>query len=277
MKLRLSIDEIINRIESEADFSAIAMDNSFTLKIESYNPFVCAAVHDGHQFRNSLSTNCLRSEYDRWYEEDPETKRMVQTLPIVIAGCDSRFEYDLNREPDLAIYKDAWGKQLWKHPLSKDDKELSLQKHHNFYRVVNALIEKIESKYGTAIVYDMHSYNWRRWRREVPTFNIGSKNVDNVRFGNDVEFWRKELATIKLPNSVWTTALLNDTFEGNGYFLKHITKKFENTLVLATEVKKVYCNELNQKIYPDVVNAIEKQLKVKLLHHARDFFRKHRN
>ena len=277
MELHLSIDEIIHNIKSEEVFEGIALDDSFSLKIDKYVPFVCAAIHDGHQFRKSLLPNCLHSDYDRWYEEDPATKEMVHSLPIVIAGCDSRFEYDLNRSPNKAIYKDAWGKQLWKNPLSKTDKKLSLEKYYNFYRVVNALIEKIESKYGIAMVYDMHSYNWRRWNREVPTFNIGSKNVDNDRFGNDVELWRTELSTIQLSNKAWATALLNDTFEGNGYFLRHITKKFRNTLVLATEVKKIYCDEINQRIYPEVVSSIEKQLKVKLWNHVKEFYRKHRN
>ena len=46
-----------------------------------------------------------------------ETKNMVISHPIVIAGLDSRFEYDLNRAPETAIYEDAWGKQLWHSPL----------------------------------------------------------------------------------------------------------------------------------------------------------------
>lgn len=40
-------------------------------------------------------------------------KEMVQSHPVVIAGRDSRFEYDLNQDPDNAIYGDAWGKKLW--------------------------------------------------------------------------------------------------------------------------------------------------------------------
>ncbi|MEP2935407.1 MAG: N-formylglutamate amidohydrolase [Gilvibacter sp.] len=269
---RLSIDEIIERIEGEHPFEAVAKDYSFTIKIEAYVHYVCGAVHDGHQFRKSLWDNCLHSQYDRWFEEDPATKQMVHSHPIVIAGCDSRFEYDLNRGPESAIYEDAWGKQLWRTPLEETEKQHSLDKHDNFYKVVHALIKKLESLHKAIVVYDMHSYNWRRWDREVPVINLGTKNIDNKRFGHQVESWRASLAQLALPNGIDSTAKINDTFYGNGYFLKYITQHFDNALVLATEFKKIYCDELDQIMFPEVVTAIESQLLHKLPEHARQFY-----
>jgi len=264
--LRLSAAEIIAKIEKEETFHAVADDYSFTLKIDTYSYYLCGAVHDGHQFRTELWDNCLHTEYERWYEEDPCTKQMVQSMPMVIAGCDSRFEYDLNRAPDNAIYEDAWGKQLWKQPLAQDQKEKSLAKHHSFYQVVHALISKMEQKYGAAIVYDMHSYNWKRWDRPVPVVNLGTGNIDNKRFSAFAKAWCNELSAIELPHN-----RINDTFQGNGYFLKYITKNFDNTLVLATEFSKIYCDECEYKLYPEVVAAIEEQMKTLLPAHAQTF------
>ncbi len=258
---RLEVHSIIDLIKNEECFEAVSEDYSFTLKIEDYAPHVCGAVHDGHQFRQSLWEDCLHTEYERWYEEDPCTKQMVQSHPIVISGCDSRFEYDLNRAPDTAIYSDAWGKQLWKKPLSDFEKYLSLEKHSNFYKVVHALLEKLQEKYQKVLVFDMHSYNWKRWDREVPTWNLGTKNIDNHRFGRMATEWSKKLGTIALPYGLPQSSLINDTFQGNGYFLKYITTNFKNTLVLATEIAKVYCDELTGVIYPEVVAAVEQQLK----------------
>ena len=273
--IRLSIGEIIKKIEAEDCFHAVASDYSFTLKIDEYVPYVCGAVHNGHQFRKELWDNCMHSEYDRWYEEDPETKNMVISLPIVIAGCDSRFEYDLNRAPEEAVFVTAWGKQLWKNPLPDDQKKKSLAKHENFYKVVHALVKAIEAKHKAAIVYDMHSYNWKRWDREVPTWNLGTSNLDNNRFGEDIEAWRLSLSKMQLPNQIKSTALINDTFFGNGYFLKFITNNFKNTLVLATEIAKVYCDEYEQINFPEVVASVEKQLKERLPKHAKAFIQRH--
>lgn len=269
---KLSIVDIISKIENEELFQAVASDYSFTIKIDDYVPYACAAVHNGHQFRKELWPKCLHTEYDRWYEEDPKTKTMLKPQPIVISGMDSRFEYDLNRDPKNAIYEDAWGKQLWKEPLTEDEKSRSLEKHQNFYKVVHALIRKLELKFGCCVVYDLHSYNWKRWDREVPTWNLGTSNIDNKRFDNAIEAWREQLSKIKLPNGIPTTSKINDTFQGNGYFLKFITTNFKNTLVLATEVAKVYCDETDQIIYPEVVSAIRKGLKKQLPEHALNFY-----
>jgi len=277
MMQRLSIESMISKIENEEIFHAVSEDYSFTLKIENYVPYMCGAVHDGHQFRKDLWDNCLHTAYERWYEEDPETKHMVISHPILIAGCDSRFEYDLNRDPENAVFDTAWGKQLWKAPLPTIEKEKSLQKHSNFYRVVQALVSKLEEKFDVCIVYDMHSYNWQRWDREVPTWNLGTSNIDNERFGKAVESWRQTLASIELPNNIKQTAKINDTFQGNGYFLKYITKNFKNTLVLATEIAKVYCDEYKQVIYPEVVDAVEQQLQSLLPKHADEFYKRFKN
>ncbi|MGB0891553.1 MAG: N-formylglutamate amidohydrolase [Flavobacteriaceae bacterium] len=263
-------------MKNEETFEAVSNDYSFTIKIDKYVPYVCGAVHDGHQFRKELWDNCIHTEYERWFEEDPETKEMVKTHPIVIAGMDSRFEYDLNRTPETAIYTDAWGKQLWHNPLPENQREKSLQKHVNFYKIVHALISKLEEKFGVCIVYDMHSYNWKRWDREVPTWNLGTANVDNNRFGNEIESWRSILEKMPLPNDIKSTSKINDTFQGNGYFLKFISNNFKNTLVLATEIAKVYCDELAQVMYPEVVAAVEKYLRKELKNHAETFYQAHK-
>lgn len=269
---RLSIDQIIDKIRKQECFEAVSQDYSFTIKIEEYTYFLCGAVHDGHQFRKELWENCLHTKYDRWYEEDPCTKQMVQTMPMVIAGCDSRFEYDLNRDPESAIYEDAWGKKLWREPLSKHKKETSLSKHANFYKVVSELITQMKLLFGAAVVYDMHSYNWKRWDRPVPVINLGTANIDNEKFGAFAKAWCNSLSTLELSIETPVTAAINDTFQGNGYFLKYITQNFENVLVLATEFSKIYCDEYEYVIFPEVVRSIEEQLKLRIRNNATVFY-----
>ncbi|MDW5288653.1 N-formylglutamate amidohydrolase [Formosa sp. PL04] len=269
---KLSLKNIVKKIEAKERFHAVASDYSFTLKIDKYVPFICGAVHDGHHFKRDLWDFCTHSEYERWYEEDPETKTMVSECPIVISGLDSRFEYDLNRAPEDAIYKDAWGKPLWKKPLLTSLKDRALNKHHEFYNVLHKLVSTVEDIYGHAVVYDMHSFNVKRWDREVPTWNLGTKNVDESRFKTEIENWRQLLSEITLSKKIPSTAHINDTFQGNGYFLKYITSNFTNTLVLATEIAKVYCNEKKALIYPEIVSNVRDQLGAKIKSHAAQFY-----
>ena len=59
-----------------------------------------------------------------------------------------------------------------------------------------------------------------------------------------IELWRQSLSEINFLIQIKiTSSKINDTFQGNGYFLKFITNNFKNTLVLATEIAKVYCDE----------------------------------
>lgn len=89
---------------------------------------------------------------------------------------------------------------------------------------------------------------------------MGTSNIDNKRFGDIAEAWRKKLAEVTFPERIKSEAKINDTFQGHGYFLKHITEKFDNTLVLATEIAKVYCDEETAVIYPEIVRTVENQL-----------------
>lgn len=112
--LKLDIDQIIQHIEESKHFEAECTDSSFYIKIDEYTPFVGFAIHNGHQLRKDLIPKCALSDYERWYEEDPETYHFISSLPIVIAAKDSRYEYDLNRNPETAIYHEAWGKKFGK-------------------------------------------------------------------------------------------------------------------------------------------------------------------
>ncbi|MEN1783800.1 MAG: N-formylglutamate amidohydrolase [Bacteroidota bacterium] len=269
--LRLSIDQILKKIQQRDTFEAVSEEYSLHLKITSYVPYVCAAVHDGHQFRKSLWNNCLHTEYDRWYEEDPYTRQMVANHPIVLSGLDSRFEYDLNRDPEQAIFDTAWGKQLWKTPLEETTKAVGLQKHRDFYKVAHALVGALEQLFPKILVFDMHSYNWKRWDRPVPTWNLGTANIDSSRFGAIASSWSYKLGGMQLPHHIPTDSKINDTFQGNGYFLKYITSNFKNTLVLATEVSKIYCDELTGIVFPEVVQAIAKQLQELIPQQVQEF------
>ncbi|VAX01140.1 hypothetical protein MNBD_GAMMA21-1867 [hydrothermal vent metagenome] len=108
----LSEQECITAIESGKPFHANV----------AYAPFICTAIHDDHRVRDEIIDNCALSEDERYFEEDPYTGEFINNMPITVTGCDSRYEYDLNRGPDTAIYEEAWAKVVWKTPLSAEQK-----------------------------------------------------------------------------------------------------------------------------------------------------------
>ena len=273
---RLEIKEILRLIEAEKHFEAMAADGSFSIKINRYLPYCCTAIHDGSNLRSELKTKINHDEYNRWFEEDPFTGDFISSMPITLIGNDSRFEYDLNRNPDDCIFDTAWGKKVWNKKLSPKERQTSIQKHHNYYKVTHALIQKLEALFGGCVVYDMHSYNFQRWDRKVPLFNIGVERIDMERFEDVVVHWREELGAIKLQD-IENVSAINDVFYGRGYNLEYITKNFKNTLVLATEIKKVYCNELTGDDFPKIIKALQQSLKKAILNNANFFNQKHSN
>ena len=261
----MTITEIIKSIKSGKPFKATADDQSFSIKIDRYVPYICTAIHNGSNIRSGLSNKIALDDYERWYEEDPHTADFIASMPITLVGNDSRYEYELNRKEP--VYDEAWGKQVWKKPLSKKELKVSAQKHENYYKVTHALIEKLEDLFGASLVYDVHSYNHQRWDRDVPVFNIGVEKIDTEKYAKYINNWKEELEQIELTG-ITVKAELNDVFYGRGYNLEYITKNFNNTLVLATEISKIYCDEKTGEIYPQVIKNIQARFKKAILNNA---------
>ena len=267
---KVELSEIIKHIEEEKLFELTSADGGFKIKISKYVPFCCTAIHHGSQLRHDLQKKMALNEYQRWYEEDPSTEDFVKSMPITIIGNDSRFEYDLNRTPQECIYDEAWGKKVWNKKLTAQEIKISKQKHAGYYKVLQALITKLESLFGSCIVYDIHSYNYKRWDREVPLFNVGTEQLNGALYHSTIQNWLKVLSEISMPDIPNKTAE-NDVFSGRGYNAEYISTHFSNTLVLPTEIKKVYCDELTGDTYPKITRLLQQNLKQAILTNANDF------
>lgn len=255
----LSEADIIEKINRRQCFIATIDTCAFTLKIDSYEPVFSAAIHNGGNFRQELVENCLLSQGDRYYEEDPYTGSFIDKQPITLIGHDSRYEYDLNRATEDCVYETAWGKEIWKTPLNQEAITASKAKHAQFYRIVSALTEALIEDFGECIVYDIHSYNFKRHERtDLPVFNIGTSTVHDKRWRPVIKAWLETLTTIPI-NGVAITAAENDIFQGKGFLAGYCHNKYENALVLATEVKKVFMDELTGEADRKVLPSMQHQ------------------
>lgn len=255
----LSESALIEKIKQRQTFTATIEGGDFTLKIDSYEPIVSAAIHNGGNFREELVENCLLSQSERYYEEDPHTGSFIDQQPITLIAHDSRYEYDLNRNTDDCVYETAWGKEIWKKPLAKETIAESTEKHARFYRVVSALVEALVEDFGECIVYDMHSYNFKRHERtDLPVFNLGTSTANNTKWREEIDRWLAALTNIKV-DGIDITAAENDIFQGKGFLAGYCHERHDNVLVLATEVKKVFMDELTGEADPQVLPSMQQQ------------------
>ncbi len=273
----LSENACIEAIKEGRCFQAIIEDGAFSLKIDEYSFFVCTAIHNGHRLRQELVNKCALDEAERLYEEDPFTGELISSLPITLVGLDSRYEYDLNRSPKQCVYDRAWGKTVWSSPLSEQDYKVSLHKHHVFYRVFGVLIEKLQSQFGACLIYDIHSYNYQRLTtNNTPVFNIGTEQLDKNRWRAVIRHWNKNLNTSTLHN-ISVRSATDEVFFGRGYLTNFARQHFHNTLVLPTEVKKIFMDETTGDIYPLVLPELKEVLKQSILSNALYFSKYHTN
>lgn len=267
----LSEQQIVEHIQAELPLEACLPDGSLTLKILDYVPYIGTAIHHGHQFREELLPVCNLSESERYYEEDPGTGDWLDGLPITLIAGDSRYEYDLNRSPDECVYTEAWDKPVWNRSLSENERQLSLNKHARYYRILGALLEKLESLFGRCLLFDMHSYNMQREGRETaPVFNIGTAQVEKRRWHKTLKRLNDNLNALELPN-LDVQCEQDAVFYGMGYQATFTRKHFKAVLAVPLEVKKVYMDEMTGEFFPLVHEALRENLSRALFDTAASF------
>jgi len=78
---KLSSEEIIRCIQSREEFEATATDTGLRIRVGHYVPFVGMAIHAGSKVREELEVKCALDDYQRWYEEDPDTDAFIGSMP----------------------------------------------------------------------------------------------------------------------------------------------------------------------------------------------------
>jgi len=271
---RLSEDAIIKKIENREKFTATIDSGAFTLKIEKYEPALSAAIHNGGNLRSELVDNCLLSQAERYYEEDPFTGSFIEQQAITLIAHDSRYEYDLNRKTSECVYETAWGKDVWITPLSDEAISASKEKHAQFYRIVSAVVEALAEDFGQCIVYDNHSYNYRRHERnDLPVFNLGTTSIKSDSWRPVIDAWLNSLQNMSV-DGVQVTAAENDIFYGKGYLAAHCHGLYDNVMVLATESKKVFMNELTGEADKVVLPSLQKAYNQAVRSNTLDYIKK---
>lgn len=272
-----SEQEIKDKISNRECFQATVDGGAFTLKIEKYLPAMSAAIHDGSRLREELVNNCLLNQVERYYEEDPYTGSFIADQAITLIAHDSRYEYDLNRETSISVYDTAWGKEIWKKPLEQDTIDKSKEKHAQFYRIVAAVVEALADDFGQCIVYDNHSYNFRRHeRQDLPVLNLGTTSVKSEKWRPVIDSWLTALKGMKV-NGIEVTAAENDIFYGKGFLAGFCHGKYDNVLVLATEAKKVFMDELTGKANSIVLPSLQNVYNATVAEHTKNYIKQYHN
>jgi N-formylglutamate amidohydrolase len=233
-------------------------------------PLVAAAIHSGHAVRSELADLLALGEAERRYEEDPFTDAWASVAPTRIVLFRSRFELDLNRPREKAVYRqpeDAWGLRVWKRRLPGAVVERSLAQYDAFYRQVRFLLEGLVERFGRVVVFDLHTYNHRRLGADAPAadpqqnpeVNVGTGTMDRRRWGPVVDRFVAELGDFDFLGRRLDVRE-NVKFQG-GHFSRWIHRTFPHSVCsLAVEVKKFFMDEWTGEVETEPHRAVEQAL-----------------
>jgi N-formylglutamate deformylase len=207
-------------------------------------PIVATAIHDGHEMRRQCRQACALDSGVRLREEDPYTSRIATVVPTWIVATRSRFEVDLNRPRDKAVYSsagEAWGLDVWYDEPTPELIADSLAVYDAFYAELERVLRDREQRYGKFVVLDCHSYDHRRNGiaadpKQNPEINLGTGTV-HERWRPLVDKFRRELAAKGFD------VRENVKFQG-GWMAQWIHQTFPETgVALALEFKKTFMDE----------------------------------
>jgi N-formylglutamate amidohydrolase len=220
-------------------------------------PVVAVALHDGHEVREELAPLFAISAADRLREEDPYTAGWTQIAPSRVVARRSRFEVDLNRSHERAVYRtpeEAWGLTIWKQPLPNEVVERSRAVRTEFYATVDKVLRELLEQHERLVVYELHTYNHHRQGPYAP-FDAPELNPQ-VNLGtayNAPHWWpvlerfTHELRAFDFPGGRLDVRE-NVKFTG-GYFAQWLDENFSDTVCnLCIEFKKFFMDEWTGKL-----------------------------
>ena len=219
---------------------------------EADAPMVATAIHAGHQVSPEAESLLALSGDDRLREEDPYTDRWLGMAPTQVDVRQSRFEYDLNRPPETAIYltpDQAWGLNVWKQPPPQDLLSRSRQSYEAFYLEIGTLLDGLAHRHPRMVVFDLHSYCHRRQGPNAPEadpqanpeVNLGTESVADAqrplveRFAAELRSFDFEGRSLDVRENV--------KFKG-GNFSRWINQRYGSRVcAIASEFKKTFMDE----------------------------------
>ncbi|TQN59849.1 N-formylglutamate amidohydrolase [Agrobacterium tumefaciens] len=218
------------------------------------SPVIGTAIHDGHRIRPDIAGLMALSPDKRLREEDPFTGVMIAGMTNRIVVHHSRFEIDLNRAADQAIYlkpEQSWGLEVWNGQPPEDALRQSLDFHADYYTMLEAVLSTVERRHGAFVVLDVHSYNHRRQgaaapptaQAEAPDINIGTYSMDRSRWNDIVSAVGRHFASATIGGRRLDVRE-NVAFQGKGEQTRFIHERFaENGCAIAIEFKKFFMDE----------------------------------
>lgn len=247
-----------------------AVDQIWRLHVGS-GPLIATAIHDGHEVREDVAKYLALGDTERLREEDPFTAEWTGAAKTQVIGIRSRFEVDLNRPREKAVYRtpeDAWGLEVWRDNPPDKVFEQSLAEYDAFYQAMHSLLSEISRQNRHFIVFDLHTYNHRRQGPNGPVadsegnpqVNIGTGTMNRKRWAPVVDAFIETLSSFDFPEGKLDVRE-NVKFFG-GAWPRWVHETFPDAgIAIAIEFKKFFMDEWTGRPDNACIKAIGEALR----------------
>lgn len=234
-------------------------------------PLLVTAIHNGHDVRPGTGSYLAIDEYQRLREEDPYTEYFTDIADSRLVVDTSRFEVDLNRPRDGAVYRtpdQSWGLNVWKDNVPLSVWNYSYSEYDFFYSRLERIISRFIDYWGYIVVYDVHSYNYLRNGKDTeeenpegnPDINVGTASMDKKLWEPVVSSFIASLQAEEYMGRKLYVAE-NVRFKG-GYMGTWIHSRFPGkSCVLSIEFKKIFMDEWTGAVDIGCIKELKRALK----------------
>jgi glutathione synthase len=251
------------------------MNNArFWSQVLGESPIAAVAIHNGHELSPAVASLIALSDEERLREEDPYTGRWAEVARTRLVVTTSRFEVDLNRPREAAVYRtpeQAWGLSVWKTDPPESVWLSALDKYDTFYAALKEVLLALERTHGRFVLLDLHSYNHRRGGpeaapadpRDNPQVNVGTGALKRQLWAPVVQAFIDSLAGCEVAGEKLDVRE-NVRFKG-GNLTHWVRDNFPHTgCALAVEVKKFFMDEWSGQVDEGAFEAIGAALRATL-------------
>jgi N-formylglutamate amidohydrolase len=226
---------------------------AFVIDVPATSSVVAAAIHAGHDVRDEVLPWLAIDDDVRLREEDPHTDRIARVAKACVVVARSRFEVDMNRPRDGAVYRtpgDAWGLSVWRGDLPDEIAERSRAEWDAFHDALARAIDACVERRGRVVVLDVHSYNHRRDGPDAPPapqeanpdVNVGTGSMDRARWAETVDGFIDRLRAQRVGGRALDVRE-NVRFRG-GHLAAWVHERWPQTgCAIALEFKKTFMDE----------------------------------
>jgi hypothetical protein len=232
-------------------------------------PIVATAIHDGHELRPEVAAAMKLADLDRLREEDPFTGQAIVDIPTHIIAHRSRFEFDLNRGSEDAIYRtpeQSWGLEVWHGTCGEEMCTRSLDIHASYYAMLGHLLDDIAAIHPRFVLLDIHSYNHRRDgpdadptpQEEAPDINIGTSSMPREQWAFLLDPLMAAMAGFDF-NGRNLDVRENIAFQGKGEQTRFVHERYPGQgCAIAIEFKKFFMDEWSGEPDPAELDAMRR-------------------